>query len=404
MSSQVAPLSVVPSSDGDDVKSWGAGSPPSTSKDEGSNRDAVPKRTNTLVRQDNFVMYADSCKHAGEALTRARPKHSDDDHRTHIKVHLTVKKIRNLDFVRSSVDVRCIIVMEWIAPELKKLIVDCDKLWTPTMDILNADEMNKTSHVPWFFPEEGLVRQVIEFEGTVSNEANFYDFPFETDKIAIIVVSEIDTGDENVHVSYMEGKTVRDICPDFLDRQVTEFKIHQNMVNVRRLTTPDNHGRRLNIYGAFTAIEFSIQVTRHYWYYLWKIMLILTLLCIISWVVFFMDSFNDRMNISVTLLLSAVTFLYVASESIPKLPYLTAIDKMIMMCFFNLFGSTMESFVVHHIVGNEETRKSIDEWAKVLFPTVFFLTTYGIMLLSLRNRKQELKAREVEVGIANDLF
>eukprot|EP00505_MAST-04D_sp_SCG-Rhode-Island_P004388 Stramenopile-MAST_4_protein_4388 len=181
------------------------------------------KESSMAEESSQLHLEGDSCKHAGEALTRARPKHSDDDHRTHIKVHLTVKKIRNLDFVRSSVDVRCIIVMEWIAPELKTLIVDCDKLWTPTMDILNADEMNKTSHVPWFFPEEGLVRQVIEFEGTVSNEANFYDFPFETDKIAIIVVSEIDTGDENVHMSYMEGKTVRDICPDFLDRQVTDI-------------------------------------------------------------------------------------------------------------------------------------------------------------------------------------
>ena len=64
-------------------------------------------------------------------------------------------------------------------------------------------------------------------------------------------------------------------------------------------------------------------------YYFWKIMLIILLLVCISEFTFFMDAegdFPDRLNTSITLILASVAFLYVASESLPKI-ILTLLDR-----------------------------------------------------------------------------
>ena len=62
-------------------------------------------------------------------------------------------------------------------------------------------------------------------------------------------------------------------------------------------------------------------------------MLIILLLVLISEFTFFMDAeddFPDRLNTSITLILASVAFLYVASESLPKISYLTLLDKFVM--------------------------------------------------------------------------
>ena len=119
-------------------------------------------------------------------------------------------------------------------------------------------------------------------------------------------------------------------------------------------------------------------------YYFWKIMLIILLLVCISEFTFFMDAeddFPDRLNTSITLILASVAFLYVASESLPKISYLTLLDKMMLFSFIMLFATALESFVSYILIvwaNRPAAAYWVDIGSAIAYPTLYVL--YGLYL------------------------
>ena len=293
------------------------------------------------------------------------------------------------------------------------------ELWTPNVDILNADNLAQKNDVPWFYPDHGLVRQNIIFEGSIGNENDFSDFPFDMDCFRIVTVVELDTGDELVKLTYNQHKTLKDIVPSYNDRQVTEFQLHTDLTIVRRVPIAEyndqdekaiegsNKKKKVfHLMGKYNTVEITINLSRHYGFYLWKIMLILTMVCFLSWIVFYLDEFQSRVEIGLTLFLSAIAFLYIVSDSLPKLGFLTTMDVMVLGCFFNIFLTIVESFVVFKIIKDENTREFIDGISKLCFPLLFLIGTYGVMIKSLYNKSivYNKLVHGDEIGISKDLY
>jgi hypothetical protein len=64
---------------------------------------------------------------------------------------------------------------------------------------------------------------------------------------------------------------------------------------------------------------------RLYGFYIYKVMLINVILSVWSWAIFWMEAsdFADRMNVSLTLFLANVAFLFVISDKLPKVRQMT---------------------------------------------------------------------------------
>ena len=104
-------------------------------------------------------------------------------------------------------------------------------------------------------------------------------------------------------------------------------------------------------------------------------MIIVWMLVIATWVTFSMDpveQFSDRFNISLTLVLASVAFLYVAGESLPRVSYLTILDKILLLCFFFQFLVAGQSFLVF-LVGksSKPTAAVIDAISFWAIPILF---------------------------------
>eukprot|EP01047_Picozoa_sp_COSAG01_P111028 COSAG01_NODE_39826_length_471_cov_1.887097_1_plen_143_part_01 len=66
------------------------------------------------------------------------------------------------------------------------------------------------------------------------------------------------------------------------------------------------------------------------------------------------------MNLNATLFLSAAAVLYVVGDSLPKMSYLTKLDKLIVATITTIFSVTVETCVVYMIAsGNEIVRHAI---------------------------------------------
>ena len=58
-----------------------------------------------------------------------------------------------------------------------------------------------------------------------------------------------------------------------------------------------------------------------------------------------LEAVAGRLSYASSLLLASVAFLYISAESIPKLPYLTTLDQMILYGFLNLFLVMTETYI-----------------------------------------------------------
>ncbi len=88
-------------------------------------------------------------------------------------------------------------------------------------------------------------------------------------------------------------------------------------------------------------------------YYFWKVMFITYLLTFLSWTQYSIppNQFSDRMSIILTLFLASVAFLFlfVIGDALPKIPYLTLMDKFLFGNFLALFIIGCENAIVNHI-------------------------------------------------------
>ena len=61
-----------------------------------------------------------------------------------------------------------------------------------------------------------------------------------------------------------------------------------------------------------------------------------------------MDDLPDRVNLSVTLLLTFFALKFSVAEDLPKLGYLTYIDKKLLCCFFYVVSITISHGCIQH--------------------------------------------------------
>mmetsp|Transcript_22373 Transcript_22373/g.31410 ORF Transcript_22373/g.31410 Transcript_22373/m.31410 type:complete len:268 (+) Transcript_22373:100-903(+) len=97
------------------------------------------------------------------------------------------------------------------------------------------------------------------------------------------------------------------------------------------------------------SFKFKIHMAREVRYYYIKILLPLWLLVITSVAAFSLDptdDLGDKYEFLVTLLLSAIAFLYIIQDSLPKVGKYTVIDKIVIVSLVSLVFSVLFSYLI----------------------------------------------------------
>ncbi|VDP24623.1 unnamed protein product [Schistosoma curassoni] len=84
------------------------------------------------------------------------------------------------------------------------------------------------------------------------------------------------------------------------------------------------------------GLVFTSRSARRSGYFLVNMILISCVLCLLSFAAFSVPANENRLQLSLLLLLTTVTFKFAASQNLPKISYLTYLDKVVLVNFFML--------------------------------------------------------------------
>lgn len=138
----------------------------------------------------------------------------------------------------------------------------------------------------------------------------------------------------------------------------------------------------------FSRLVMTIDVTRQFGFYLWKVLLPLMSLVLICFAVFWMsnESLADRISVSFTGVLTVVAYQFIATGNLPKVPYITLMDAYINFSFIVMMFTIFQSIVVNHynINANKAMALSIDGKSRWLFPLVYLVGLVAITFIFMR--------------------
>lgn len=278
--------------------------------------------------------------------------------------------------------------------------------WHPRIVFFNALEIEKLEMNHKLFYEEGnkipFALQSYRIKGSFRENLELWNFPLDYQQLTITLMS--DWTDKLVEFEKDPRK------PDTLRPETftadQEWHLCRNVVT-ESTSTVSSEGSSANDYPLY---HIKCHVKRRSGYYLWNITMIIFLISLLSFCSFSVEisSPSDRLSVTLTLLLTAVAFKFVVSQSLPTISYLTFLDKYV-LCGLLFLGCMAIENAVAAIIPDVPTQKDFDQIC--LYVAVgCFVFIHGVFLVFVfdksraRNRilsENDKKFREMLQSVKN---
>jgi hypothetical protein len=280
-----------------------------------------------------------------------------------------------LDFARvtpreESFDVTGTLSMSWRDPRLARpgesgerwVRVDPAQVWTPKIVFLNAVEQPKPHNAPVVEVDaRGNVSSWFVVSGKFSTEMDVHGFPFDTQALEV----RVSAADDATAVRF-------EVKPEWVGIEREAFLSDWKLLGITARAGLHRSPPDPTEYAEFVA---ATRVRRHVAFYLWRVLLPLTLLVAVSWAVFWFEPTNLQPLISTCLavLISLVAFNIGVDFALPKMPYLTLIDVHALIGFAFVAAAVVVVAQAHRHVVNGQVERAVrlQKSCRVVFPILY---------------------------------
>jgi len=313
---------------------------------------------------------------AGATLASVAP---NPDGPTRVGAALFVTELREIDAVRDDYGFRGYLRATWCDP---RLAFDPEPAGPRERVTMGAQAEGELARI-WFpagFPvnrvgsldiSERVLR--IHSDGTVQHDLNVslrvaadFDlrrFPFDRQLLELEIESFRWTEESLVWEPDEAGMGFSE------DFEIPEWRIERvgsRVETAHSLRSPD----------PFSRFVFEIEVERESGFYVWKVMLPLIIIVGLSWSIFWMteERVAARSRITATGVLTIVAYQFVVGEALPRIAYLTLLDKMMILSFVLLAVTVVQSLLIARYQEDDMPRaRRIDRASRWFFPTGYLL-------------------------------
>jgi len=247
-----------------------------------------------------------------------------------------------------------------------------DEIWWPAVTFANQVNARNIENQELVLLSDGTIEYKEKFSAELEAHYDLKEFPFDRQKLEIEIESFAWHDDELI---FKMNEEKIGFSNDF---EIAEWHIEN--VESKIESVKDLQDR-----ATFSEFLMEIEVVRKYDYYLWKIIIPLILLVIISWSVFWMigDKLVDRMSISMTGILTIVAYQFIISDILPRVSYFTFMDTFLSISFLIMLLSVFENIIVNNLDLVEESAqaKKVDMVCRIAFPVLYFVSLIALTLI-----------------------
>jgi hypothetical protein len=137
----------------------------------------------------------------------------------------------------------------------------------------------------------------------------------------------------------------------------------------------------------FSRVVIGLHLAREWGFYVYKLWVPLFLIVALSWSVFWMqgESLANRVRMSATAFLTVVAYQFAISGSLPKVAYLTIMDRLMVASFVLIALTALESMLVVRLANaNPERAVRLDRMSRWLFPLGYAGIIAAIAIIHMR--------------------
>ena len=255
----------------------------------------------------------------------------------------------NFDYDENNKEALCDAISEWITLPIKAIEYNEFKYDEDVRKGLKNKTKLKDSVIDFSF-NEGKFRVVRSESGVgfFRQEFDFKKFPFDKQKLIINITSGTrSTSDTSLNKTAKDTMAVTFITPEngaflglsnFKEKNyLKEWKVLSVDIKSKEIIDENYYDKDLkkNITHNENTINLEINIEREYKHYIYKIIIPVFLILCVAWFVLWIPTkhFETRLTTSMVALLSLIAYNFVFADDIPKLQYLTSLDKYILLSY-----------------------------------------------------------------------
>lgn len=313
---------------------------PSVTEEKGvvSRATDAATRCTSCVRMENVQPAITTSDGLKKIIRRRRkePGHTLVKRRPSVRVQIVVQfaKVGEIDTLKEQYSADVIVKGKWREPALDGQThtalegIDIKKYWSPKLYIENTlgDPKENIRHRVNFNDKgEAFIVEKRVIKGTFMENLELNDFPFDVQDLTVTVASELPSYEVELIEDIDEHHVVN--RQSFVDEQEWHLYMHTETEKKElAIDQADATVRR-------SALSVKCRAARRPGYFVWNIFMVTFLICSLAFTTFSVDKTypQNRLQLSFTLVLTAVAFKSVVNQSLPRISYLTYMDKYLLI-------------------------------------------------------------------------
>jgi hypothetical protein len=306
------------------------------------------------------------------SLEAQEPVHGARD----VEVRVLLLDIQEIDSVSQNFTANLTIVLRWRDSSLAhngpdSISMPLDDIWFPNIQIINQQRLISTLPRAVEIRPDGEVVHRQRIWGSFSQPLDLRLFPFDAQRLQV-TLAKIGFSAESVNLIPSPGSGIS-----------------------KTLTMPDWEVRGWDFVASDLSLDdesprvqgmvFSLDVKRDTSYFIYKVILPLILIVMMSWLVFWIDPSlaASQISVSVTAMLTMIAYRFALAGMMPRLAFLTSLDHFVLVSTLVVFLSMVEVIYTAYLStsGQLEKARKMDRKARWIAPLIYVALTAEVLYL-----------------------
>ena len=289
---------------------------------------------------------------------------------TEVEISIVLLDLESINDADQSFTANVFLMVQWHDQRLAHdgpdvLWRDLGEVWNPRLQLVNRRQAVLSMPQTVEVAPDGTVTYRQRIVGQFSQKLQLADFPLDRQTFEIQVVAVGYTPSEIVFV----GST------NIPSRIVPELSISD-------WTILESRGVPC-VYQALPSLTpvagfvFQVDANRKLGYFRWKILFPLLLVVAMSWLVFWIDPemAGPQLRVAVTSMLTLIAYRFMIGGMLPKISYLTRMDRFISMSTLMVFLTLVEATLTVTLAnrGKGDLARTLDRTCRWAFPLTYVI-------------------------------